>query len=128
MRLSDAIRLGSMLHPQCFGSMHSYLPGRVYEADAIIGSCALGAAEDAGWFLTLDQRTFTSHHIQCPACAIYHGRVKVVSHLNDDHRWTREAIADWVETVERRLENGGEVEARRREVSDPKVSAVVEIA
>lgn len=40
----------------------------------------------------------------CPACPTYIGSRRptfnLIAHLNDDHRWTREAIADWVETIE----------------------------
>jgi hypothetical protein len=30
---------------------------------------------------------------------------RIIPHLNDDHRWTRERIADWVESIEREREN-----------------------
>jgi hypothetical protein len=30
----------------------------------------------------------------------YHSFNNTVTHLNDDHRWTREQIADWVATIE----------------------------
>jgi len=29
---------------------------------------------------------------------------RIIAHLNDDHRWTREQIADWVESIERSQE------------------------
>ena len=101
MRLSDAIRLGSMLRPQAFGE---FFNGG--------GSCALGAAsEAAGLRLTtsgpyadladvfpiLNSQSDCVCHV-CQSHCIELGFV--VTHLNDDHRWTRQQIADWVATVE----------------------------
>lgn len=95
MRLSEAIKLGAMLHPQGFGGMH-----------VNDGTCALGAAEDAGFNVNalVDETINCAHrgqHTACPECA--HpccGVGGVVVHLNDCHRLTREAIADWVATIE----------------------------
>jgi hypothetical protein len=108
MRLSEAMRLGSMLRPQGFG--------RVLTHDG--KSCALGAAYDAIGELRPSGLMFKEialirdawpvlhqEAIQCPACAktprmddgTFSGNI---THLNDDHRWTREQIADWVETLE----------------------------
>jgi hypothetical protein len=96
MRLSEAIRLGAMLHPQAFGW---------YQREG--GTCAMGAAMDAGGF----QRwpIVEVSPATCPACAcvlhgngICHATGAIIVHLNDGHRWTREQIADWVQTVEER--------------------------
>lgn len=42
----------------------------------------------------------------CPTCGIRCMHVDctavLVMHLNDVHRWTREAIADWIESIEPR--------------------------
>lgn len=98
MKLSTAIRLGAMLKPQGFGK---YL-----EDEA---TCALGAALDArGVFGThfRESELFPIILILSPGCPIcdersYGGDVgSTIFHLNDDHLWTRERIADWVETVE----------------------------
>lgn len=93
MRLSEAIRLGAMLHPQCFE--------RSYVANGrdVVASCALHAAVEAGYAM----RGIVATGAQCPACGITYnpnGLYCMVVHLNDEHRWTREAIADWVATVE----------------------------
>ena len=46
-----------------------------------------------------------THIIQCPKCA-YLGvarsdtLAKLIPHLNDHHKWTREAIADWLDTLD----------------------------
>lgn len=36
----------------------------------------------------------------CPVCKIEFLAVNLISHMNDDHKLSREAIADFVETVE----------------------------
>lgn len=109
MKLSEAIRLGSMLKPQGFGELFTHL------GDGRLASCAIGAAEDAIYgeqneasdydadegavyvkFMGI-LRTFAG----CPACSFGpHWVQQVVHHLNDHHRWTREQIADWVEGIE----------------------------
>jgi hypothetical protein len=93
MTFAEAIRLGSMLRPQGFGSMRS-----------AAGTCALGAAEEALGRLWCD--AFGDHrslYHACPACNYAPDRLQIVTpaHLNDTHYWTREQIADWVETIER---------------------------
>ena len=117
MKLSEAIRLGAMLKPQAFGIMFNNG-----------GTCALGAAADAlGRLDDIDREVvpfmseiwppewnistqlggnlaaiiLSKERIRCPDCTrIYHAVGSVVMHLNDFHCWTREAIADWVETTE----------------------------
>lgn len=103
MQLSTGIRLGAMLKPQAFGEL--WVRG---------GSCALGAALDAvsetpgAQLDEWDQicrlfpvlRYLEAAEVRCPVCGV-HSTMTVITHLNDQHRWTREAIADWVETLER---------------------------
>jgi hypothetical protein len=97
MKLSEAIRLGAMLKPQAF---------RALITDE--GACALGAAllavqaaaERGGrsvlerwpWVVTISA--------DCPSCGRSRPVFGVVTHLNDDHRWTREQIASWVARIE----------------------------
>jgi hypothetical protein len=103
MRLSEAIRLGALLKPQAFHSL--FKDG---------GSCALGAALDAIGLSDLDDAEVLLRHfpdvaaigvILCPVCPapqiVSRGRVdSVVVHLNDQHGWTRERIATFVERLE----------------------------
>ena len=134
MKLSEAIRLGSMLKPQGHGMLST---GRA--------TCALGAAHEACpspqkvWLVTspLNLSVNTTPYrgepayvepgtversdvpgpewsviywnAACPACALEPPATasapamavfRLIPHLNDDHRWTREQIADWVETIE----------------------------
>ncbi len=117
MRLSEAIRLGAMLRPrQAFWTL--------YEPD-IDATCALGAAADAIGILDTttsnafivratapqEWRGVATRLVDCPVCegpfdpppAFGYRACDVQSaivHLNNDHRWSRERIADWVETLE----------------------------
>ena len=109
MRLSEAIRLGAMLHPQCFGALYEYRPGpadvtanqqlprRVWRTRGVMKSCALGAALMAGYSDEFEKESIKR---RCPACRAPDCLTHTISHLNDRHRWTREAIADWVQTIE----------------------------
>jgi hypothetical protein len=112
MKLSEAIRLGSMLKPQGDGVLF----------DEGGGSCALGAACDALGVERHDQSRFMVHALEvewpmllkaakCPACSFIKGIIRrwreeefdledVIIHLNDDHGWTRQRIADWIATME----------------------------
>jgi hypothetical protein len=108
MRLSEAMRLGALLHPQCFGDFH--VQG---------GSCALGAACDAVGLATGRESfdayaalTFASRlasafpvlarrDVRCPVTGQLVADVgTIIIRLNDLEHWTREQIADWVETLE----------------------------
>lgn len=116
MRLSEAIRLGAMIRPQAYGT---YFDGA--------GTCANGAALEALGILDVKSYANTYecqyrlvkafqktdvyagfrkiyHHMKaCPECGATFsefGRVDAIVHLNNDHRWTRERIADWVESIE----------------------------
>lgn len=104
MRLSEAIRLGAMLKPQAYGPFSS------------IGSCALRAACDAvgihdrleGLFnyseLAVHFPLLRTLHQSCPVCGRRDDLMFVSYHLNDAHHWTRERIADWVESLEMQLQ------------------------
>lgn len=103
MKLSEAILLGSMIKPQNHGF------GR---KDS---SCALESACDA---VGLDHWSFTERYwewlrgsVKCPIAGCTHPSFAkgyknrsiyrdVVYHLNDHHRLSREAIAQWVAMVE----------------------------
>jgi len=103
VRLSEAIRLGSMLRPQIFGQMSNAL-----------GSCPFGAAKEAIGDRAPEcfwdpERTFPVVGLlpmECPVCGeVEKLRASIISeHLNDRHRWSRERIAAWIETVEREIE------------------------
>lgn len=97
MRLSEAIRLGAMMRPQTF---------RTLLTDD--GACALGAAllavgsrPEAAVRSALDRWPWASTvSADCPTCGRSRTVFRVITHLNDRHRWTREQIAKWVAGIE----------------------------
>jgi len=98
MQLSEAIRLGAMLAPQCFQQAKV-----IDEFGNVLATCALGAAEQAGFDIDTLSEVEAAEGVRtaCPACEYWAWTLGgMVAHLNDDHVWTREAIADWVATVE----------------------------
>ncbi|MDQ3069143.1 MAG: hypothetical protein M3R55_05380 [Acidobacteriota bacterium] len=100
--LAKAIRLGSLRRPQCFGS---YFDDRG-------GSCALGAAYDGMYELPRqekEQGEIVPRHLErlfhcledvvkrCPEeCRKRLPLGSMIVHLNDDHGWSREQIAEWL--------------------------------
>jgi len=110
MKLSEAIRLGAKLRPQCKGSFFCY--------GKLEGSCALGAAYE-GYYGSRGDSTegvASSVSARFPILRLLVDRTKVpdcisgendrfllnnvVTSLNDYKGWTREQIADWVEGIE----------------------------
>ena len=108
MKLSDAIRLGAMLHP----------PGKGGRMDGET-RCALASAADAvgipatwdnvqgQWivpYVPLQKRFPLLDVIREGAARSYDGSPRPVLHeiwmLNDTEHWSREQIADWVAIVE----------------------------
>lgn len=102
---SEAIREGAKVRPQAFDSYFN--SG---------GSCAYGAGLEAmtgritaAPSLVVEQfRYLMDSGATCPACLSdeaepYKTIAKVIFHLNDDHQWTREQIADWLESEEEKL-------------------------
>lgn len=113
MSLAEAIRLGALLKPQAFHG-----PVDLVSKETV--TCALAAAAEAIGLARFNRRAdlwltwFGSMEWQrshCPACRSYNdiAVTSLVIHLNDDHRWTRERIADWVDVQERTVRAGQEV-------------------
>lgn len=99
MRLSEAIRLGAMLHPQCFGvpRVQTIRDGKEFT----LRTCAIGAASEAGYVWGVADDRVSLFSMSCPVDNCIRGSlVTIIAKLNDRHRWTREAIADFVQTVE----------------------------
>ncbi len=125
MLLSEEIRLGAMLRKQARGKLHT-TPGRGHKA----ATCALGAAlESLGcrpkkriagpgevdrrgdsiagmsvvtYFWPEALIPFLNSTAACPCgCGMRDKINLVIPHLNDVREWTRERIADWVESIER---------------------------
>lgn len=98
MRLSDEIMLGATLERHIAGQ------GPIREGD---GGCALQLAclargdQKKKWSLaTFSAHPWTSQNRKCPACVTTSTARYVIYHLNDQHAWTIEQIADWVRSVE----------------------------
>jgi hypothetical protein len=110
MKLSDAIRLGSMTVPQHFGALFLFERPYVQNDDIppILSACAAGSAlmaigvldKGRGWSTATYWPWTADMSVTCP----YGDGRKIVCdmivHLNDSHMWTREQIADWVATIE----------------------------
>ena len=113
MKLSEAIRLGSLTTHQTFGSVVSWNfdgHGGAHPVD----TCALGAAAHAkgllGDFFDPLPIDYDRIHLSFPTLDLlvkdpFLGRTRrvnqIIIDLNDSHKWSREQIANWVEGVER---------------------------
>lgn len=107
MKLSEAIRAGAKKRPQTFKAVFKNVPGLG------VCSCALGAAYEAlqghttpdSYWAGIEQvsnKKVLKQKVLCPVsnCVELETTGKLIEHLNDDHWWTREAIADWLEKIE----------------------------
>lgn len=101
MKLSDAIRLGAMLGPQIRGQYADHAGTCALGAAAVAVGAGVGARSISDCISETWPWVHTTFAIS-PDCAICHPtRVdSIILHLNDDAKWTREEIADWVATVE----------------------------
>jgi hypothetical protein len=103
MKLSEAIRLGSMNGPQVFGRLGDFSGGTCAQGAAVL---AIGLMPDAFKGISIQARFIDAFPVsvipvRCPECETRNVAGNVMAHLNNDHKWTRERIADWVETIER---------------------------
>lgn len=99
IELAEAILAGAKRRPQCFGSYFTF-DGR---------SCALGAAYEGVHHLpkvvdSVTPRLERLFHCleyvtrKCPlGCRKTLPLASMIVHLNDDHLWSRESIAQWLE-------------------------------
>lgn len=98
MKVSEAIRLGLKYAPiQAFGGMRPTM-----DSACAIGTAVLGANGAATRFTDISALVYN----KCPACGPTCNSVwefsklyGVVIHLNDNVRWSRERIADWLESI-----------------------------
>lgn len=109
LTLSKAIRIGAKKRPQCFKSVFKDVRGLG------IHSCVVGAAYEALWDSTFPDsyhagmnRVSNTNILKvktlCPSFKCHYENdyiIFMLEHLNDVHYWTREQIADWVESIER---------------------------
>lgn len=129
MRLSEAIRLGSMMGPKIIGERH----------DGKGGTCALGAIEAAhgatGWkcpkrIPAQDLYPELREEVISPHTGDQGCLERVIASLSDGRYWhfdtpkyftpwTREAIADWVATIERKPQPNSHAVLEQDTVSVP---------
>jgi len=107
MKLSEAIRLGAMLRPQCTdGNLFSLIGG-------VLGSCAIGAAFDAVGLSPNDDPAYLG---------ISERLYKMIYRRNDGllvggRKWRREEIAEWL------VKSGRDIEIQTQPVdAQPEVS------
>lgn len=108
MKLSEAIRAGARMGPQVkFSYVEKASDGRIF-------SCALGAAGLAAFgplfkegkmsFALSEKFPVMRQVVICPERGSLCELAVAIVRLNDFYRWSREQIADWVESVERASE------------------------
>ena len=114
MTLSDAMRLGAAMVPQAFGDTF------VRNGQTIVAACAWSSVSIGLGFPSIDvigiYRRFPELHktLPCPECdkSGYFGGMptleELITHMNDDHRWTREQIADWIDSLKPENEHAAE--------------------
>lgn len=95
---SEAIRLGCLTTVQGFG----FVWGTDEDGTPRTGkhngqACVMGAAILGGF---TPDAFWRGHSLPCPACDRRPcADLGTPAHLNDDHRWPRERIADWLEGI-----------------------------
>jgi hypothetical protein len=110
MKLSQAIRIGSKIRPQCFGKAFALMAD-----DETVGSCALGAALEGGDVIDKPLTSETAYQyarlvlqewpdldfetVPIPGESYSDSIVNGIETLNDKYKWTREKIADWLESL-----------------------------
>jgi hypothetical protein len=106
MTLSESIRLGAALRPQCFG-----LPF-AYTAPGVLGSCVVGASYEAltgrvdlkipsgiNVYRVVREAFPIAHRpVVCPieGCGDHGPLLSGATHLQDWHELSREAVATWI--------------------------------
>lgn len=117
MKLSEAIRLGGVSTKQCRGELrkgdaycaigNAARSNGIYVVDSQKSGLADVWNDDDVQFALLDLYPWLANAVICPGnrialvcddepCTVY----TAITHLNDQHRWSRERIARWVEALE----------------------------
>lgn len=100
MKLSHAIMMNGMTKPQGFGDKSVY---------SIDSPCAIGGALQAigkqrdgssAYHTFTYEWPWVNRSSSCPSCPAAGTVRDTIWHLNDNHRWTRQQIAEWVSRVE----------------------------
>ena len=117
MKLSTAIREGAKKRPQCHGVLYLHSSDQT-NTSGVVESCAIGAGLEGAGVINPEslnypcrpkyrlyehfEGEFIEALVSCPhspGCPI-RGQIRsMMEHLNDNHLWTREDIADWLESI-----------------------------
>jgi hypothetical protein len=97
MKLSEAIRLGALLKPQGIAT-----PSGSSKSCALLAACEAVGQLMTSAVLATEWPEMYGRAVSCPVCDAHHSYLTgcIGCCLNDKHRWTREQIADWVQTIE----------------------------
>lgn len=120
MRLSEAIREGSKGKRQIQGETHDGRNGVCAMGAAYIG-CGHGLETEGIAAFDVFPDAASIKNIACPSCGHTEGDQRwgltgIIAHINDDHAWTFDQIADWVQAQEAIAGIGQEAEAPAREL------------
>lgn len=108
LKASDALRVGAKIRPQVFGFVYesggTCAVGALFEGafgrlpDTLMGAPCITEGEYARLLNAYPELSGATP--PCPVClhtsATAYG---MMQHLNDGHSWTREEIADWLDSV-----------------------------
>ena len=114
MKPSEAMRIGAAIRPQAYGAYFDY--SDTDDGTTIMRSCAVGAmleviAGDDGIAAVFEQKfnlddyrealgiTSWDVDVEHPVTHDQTPLIVVITHLNDADKWTREQIADWLESI-----------------------------
>ena len=98
MRLSEAIRLGTMITSQAFRTLFTGDRACAWGAALLAVGAPPGRAVRSAALSRWPWAFAVS--VSCPSCGRSRLVCEVIAHLNDDHRWTREEIGAWVGEIE----------------------------
>jgi hypothetical protein len=106
MKLSQAIREGAKHHEQHFHSMFQHRNRQIVRScafgAAIVGLFGVQRAYDNMMLSDIERETGAPLHSALatnPVTGVEDELSEVIIALNDQQRWTREAIADWLESI-----------------------------
>ncbi len=125
MKLSEAIRIGASWSPKI---------KRYFKTNK--GTCAIGAALEGCFgtlrlsnsafpdFKSLEYKKLASKFpylnltVKHPVCNFQTSLCSSIWSLNDEHDWTREQMADWIEKLENENDWTGTKEVKKKEVNE----------
>lgn len=104
MKLSEAIRLGATLRPQGFGQLfttdgRTCALGAALESIGVFGVDIVAAVLPEAWDWIMKGK-YNGPRGVTKQTWITNNAYSIIVYLNDHEEWSRERIADWVESLE----------------------------